>query len=354
MGSSLRLLAAAGLISLTDQQRLSDCYQFYPCPPLPSQENLLLRKGFLCSVSYRTKVPNWVAEKLSSTEETPPEVQGDRSRSRFVADQDVPPMWRAKLSDYERSGYSRGHLAAAANHKHTQQDMDETFWLSSNIVPQNRFVNCTAWRVLEAFGRWLTRYYTTVYVISGPLWIPRDYFEQQVMKAEQYDAVTLTTSDADNSVKETEFRRVVVYEVLGKQLVAAPTHLFKIYMLVRPKKLLDRSSDGGKSALPDVAIAAFVVPNYRREDTRACLRQVPLRDIEVASGLDFSALRAVSMWLPSAAPNATCQELATIPKQQASNAFEAVDMCKVANPSQPKKTLCSGMLDEYLMAHAER
>ena len=35
---------------------------------------------------------------------------GDRSKSQFVEDESVPAMFRAKLADYFRSGYDRGHM----------------------------------------------------------------------------------------------------------------------------------------------------------------------------------------------------------------------------------------------------
>lgn len=47
----------------------------------------------------------------------------------------IPPLFRAKLSDYRDSGYDRGHLTPAADHKKRQESMDETFFLS-NISPQ--------------------------------------------------------------------------------------------------------------------------------------------------------------------------------------------------------------------------
>lgn len=42
---------------------------------------------------------------------------------------------RATNADYRGSGFDRGHLAAAANHKWTQKAMDDTFYLS-NVAPQ--------------------------------------------------------------------------------------------------------------------------------------------------------------------------------------------------------------------------
>ena len=47
----------------------------------------------------------------------------------------MPVEYRASNIDYLGSGWSRGHMAAAANHAHDQQEMNETFYLS-NIVPQ--------------------------------------------------------------------------------------------------------------------------------------------------------------------------------------------------------------------------
>ena len=45
--------------------------------------------------------------------------------------------FRSKLDDYRGSGYDRGHMAPASNHKTTQDTMDETFTLS-NTSPQAR------------------------------------------------------------------------------------------------------------------------------------------------------------------------------------------------------------------------
>lgn len=53
----------------------------------------------------------------------------------YQVDPEVPVEYRASNTDYLGSGWSRGHMAAAANHAHDQQEMDETFYLS-NIVPQ--------------------------------------------------------------------------------------------------------------------------------------------------------------------------------------------------------------------------
>jgi hypothetical protein len=37
---------------------------------------------------------------------------GDRSKSTFAEDESIPSLFRAKLKDYFRSGYDRGHMCA--------------------------------------------------------------------------------------------------------------------------------------------------------------------------------------------------------------------------------------------------
>ena len=58
-----------------------------------------------------------------------------RQNSAFYADPGIEPRFRSKLEDYRASGFDRGHLAPAANHKASQEAMDATFCLS-NVCPQ--------------------------------------------------------------------------------------------------------------------------------------------------------------------------------------------------------------------------
>lgn len=41
---------------------------------------------------------------------SPASEAGDRSNSQFKEDQSIPALFRAKLQDYFRSGYDRGHM----------------------------------------------------------------------------------------------------------------------------------------------------------------------------------------------------------------------------------------------------
>lgn len=54
-----------------------------------------------------------------------------------MEDRELSPRFRAKLTDYRGSGFDRGHMAPASNHKESQEGMNQTFQLS-NISPQVR------------------------------------------------------------------------------------------------------------------------------------------------------------------------------------------------------------------------
>ena len=122
------------------------------------------------------KTPQWVAERLTAEKLQP---VANRGKSIFTSCNHGFRQWRAGNDDYLGSGFTRGHLAAAGNHKNDQTDMDMTFRLEANILPQLYQNNAGVWRVLEYLCRCLLAHYKTVHVLSGPLYLP-DKFESFV------------------------------------------------------------------------------------------------------------------------------------------------------------------------------
>lgn len=88
--------------------------QHYPSAHLPSFDNLIMTKSYLSSVNTRFRVPNWVSEIL-----TPDMINGQHNRERcsFHSDPHIDLPWKTTTHDYAHSGFTRGHMAAAANHK---------------------------------------------------------------------------------------------------------------------------------------------------------------------------------------------------------------------------------------------
>lgn len=245
---------------------------------LPSLENVRSRLGYVSSVNFRTRIPNWVAEHLTRDAEAEAASAGaDRKHSRFKAEPDVPPQWRATNDDYKGSGFSRGHLAPAGAHRRSQDELDETFLLSSNIVPQELSNNGSDWLRLERFAKGLLKEYSDVWVVSGPLFLPTDASPSASAAAADDADVTGTTgaspAAATGAANPAAGKRLVTYEVIGPHAVAVPTHLFKVVYA-------EDAASGARR------LGAFILPNHPlagHPDLDDFV--VPLAELEALSGL---------------------------------------------------------------------
>ncbi|KAL2188891.1 hypothetical protein L209DRAFT_763511 [Thermothelomyces heterothallicus CBS 203.75] len=213
--------------------------------------DLASRQALISSYDRRTRNPHWVAEHI-----TPASLNmrdGDRKNSTFLEDPAIPEKFQAKLKDYFRSGYDRGHQVPAADCKWSQTAMDETFYLS-NMCPQvGDGFNRDYWAHLEDFCRRLTQRYPSVRIVTGPLYLPK-------------------RDPQDN-------KWYVKYEVIGNPPnVAVPTHFYKVIYAE------EQTAPGG-----NVALAAFVLPNaVIPNDKPLADFEVPLEAVERATGLEFA------------------------------------------------------------------
>ncbi|QLQ78793.1 hypothetical protein HG537_0B01410 [Torulaspora globosa] len=210
------------------------------------------RDEFVSCYNRQTRNPYWVVEHITS--ESLAARNADRKYSFFKEDEAIPEKFRGKLKDYFRSGYDRGHQAPAANAKFTQKAMDETFFLT-NISPQvGDGFNRDYWAHLEYFCRQLTKKYSSVRVVTGPLYLPK--------------------------VDPVDGKSKVCYEVIGNPPnIAVPTHFFKL--IVGEKPVGNLNSD-------NISVAAFVLPNdVIPNETKLTDFQVPIDALERSSGLQF-------------------------------------------------------------------
>lgn len=100
----------------------------------PSLENVRTFDDYVLAYDRRNRNAHWVFEHLSP-DKLPSKQTANREKSNFFEDDKIHEKFRSYLKDYKGSGYDRGHLAAAGNHRHDQRAMDQTFVLS-NISPQ--------------------------------------------------------------------------------------------------------------------------------------------------------------------------------------------------------------------------
>ncbi|KAL9965604.1 hypothetical protein ACROYT_G029429 [Oculina patagonica] len=221
--------------------RLSEIMRF----GFPGFENIKAKDDYVLSYNRRLRLANWVSEHLTARNVYNKDL--DRSKCDFASDPSVHPLFGTTNDDYRKSGYDRGHLAAAANHRSSQNSMCATFFLS-NMSPQvGSGFNRDAWEHLEKYSRHLTKSYKNVYVITGPLFLPKQ--------------------EADNQL-------YVKYKLIGKNRIAVPTHYFKVIL--------------GETRNNQLEMQSFILPNQPiNEKTPLHMFHVPVETIERASGLIF-------------------------------------------------------------------
>lgn len=222
--------------------------------------DLAVRSALVSAYDRRLRNPHWVAEHITAASLA--QRGGDRQNSVFVEDAAVPEAFRARLRDYFRSGFDRGHQVPAADARWSQAAMDETFFLS-NMCPQVGVgFNRDYWAHLEDFVRRLTSRYASVRVVTGPLYLPQ-------------------RDDADG-------KWYVKYEMIGSPPnVAVPTHFYKV---VYAESESESESDPSPTSSAPVALAAFVLPNAAIPNAKPLADfEVPLEVVERAAGLEFAA-----------------------------------------------------------------
>lgn len=207
----------------------------------PSLSNVRSLNDYVLSYDTRNRIPYWVCEHLTA-ENVAKNPNVDRAKCDFHEDTSVHQYFRSENRDYKGSGFDRGHLAAAGNHRRSQEDCHETFLLS-NMSPQvGRGFNRDKWNDLEQYCRQLTKSYANVYVCTGPLFLPR---------------------------REEDGKLYVKYQVIGQNHVSVPTHFYKVVVC--------------ESSTGELDLESFLLPNVEIDDS------VPIASFHV-SRVKFSLL----------------------------------------------------------------
>jgi len=190
------------------------------------------RSFFVLCHSATRRVPLWVGYEL-----TPAQLQHRAARpAHFRHDRDLAAPG-AYDADYKHSGFSRGHMAPAADFAFSDQAIRATFLLS-NAVPQIQRVNAGAWAQLEAAVRRLAAHSDAVYIFTGPL------FDSEIT------------------------------EVIGPNHVAVPTHIYKVILAVQADQR---------------TMYAAIVPNSVDAIDSLDHYTTTVDDVQRRTGLDFFA-----------------------------------------------------------------
>lgn len=157
------------------QPKFSSCRQHFAQgePPrmdrskIPGALRELCFEAFAVLHSGQSKTPVWVAQRL--TPEGLNTAQQIQRSGRFYQEARLPEAERARLDDYDGSGWDRGHMAPAGDMPN-ETAMAQSFSLA-NVVPQAPELNRGVWANYEkSTRRYVRRVGHSVYVITGPVY----------------------------------------------------------------------------------------------------------------------------------------------------------------------------------------
>jgi endonuclease G len=207
--------------------------------PSVSGGELILHQHYALSYLEKYEQAQWVAYELTTEELNVPRVP---RTDWFYAD-DAVKTQSAVHRDYSNSGFTRGHLAPAADMAFDTLAMRESFYMS-NISPQQRAFNGGIWRELEELVRDWARDAGSLYVVTGPV--------------------------LNDDLKDR----------IGGNEVVVPESFYKV--------LFDQTSEKPRGI-------AFVVPN-ERSDRPLMTYAVSIDAVEALTGIDFFPSMAVDKW----------------------------------------------------------
>ncbi|KAK9978929.1 hypothetical protein ABG768_020665 [Culter alburnus] len=237
---------------------------------VPSPTQMLQNYFYITLYDNRTRNAAWVYEILNKS----PKANNNVSRKNiyFKDNTLVPHLFRPSMDTdkdpYKNTGYNRGHLAAAANHKWCQEACNDTFYIT-NTVPQQRDFNKEYWSDLEELCREIAQQeeVRNVHVYTGPLY--------------------LSSNEKDNNDQNKSEKRVE-YKFLGGK--AVPTHLFKVIIVENndSKVLEPECYRIPNSKLLYIKTKTRDKPN-KIMDLRSTLHKFikPIKEIQENSGLIF-------------------------------------------------------------------
>jgi endonuclease G len=129
--------------------------------PANTEHYLLARPEFALSYNNALRFPNWVAWHLSAGD------IGDTERGNFTPDPDLPDGFtRITTSEYNRSGYDRGHNCPSKDRSARREINDVAFFMT-NITPQQHGMNAGPWERLESYCRQLAQNGSECYILCG-------------------------------------------------------------------------------------------------------------------------------------------------------------------------------------------
>jgi endonuclease G len=202
--------------------------QYIPAPLSGFPEQIICRKAYFSSYNKDTKLPNWVAWRLTSEH-----TDGVYKRINIYLEDSNVPTPRATEDDYQSSGWSHGHMCPAGDNKWDEIAMRESNLLT-NICPQHASLNSGLWNVIERKCRKWAQEYGDLFIVCGPILLNKEH------------------------------------ETIGKNKVVVPEAFFKVILRLNPQP---------------TAIAFVVRNNEGKKKKDQYVNTID--DVERITGIDF-------------------------------------------------------------------
>lgn len=133
-------------------------------PALSNEDYIIEYEGYTSSYDMLTRTPEWVAYEL-----TKDETYGEAVREgKFFSPDERVLLPQPDDYDYRGSGWTRGHMAPAADFRWSDDAMWDTFHFT-NCCPQDEDLNNGMWNTLEKKCRTWARRHGSIYIVTGPV-----------------------------------------------------------------------------------------------------------------------------------------------------------------------------------------
>ncbi|MDA3813492.1 MAG: DNA/RNA non-specific endonuclease [Candidatus Cloacimonetes bacterium] len=135
--------------------------------PIVSTATIFKYSGLVLGYNNDRKTPDWVSYHI-----TDDYINGKKylDKRKFKPDPNIEDENKVRTSDYTRSGYDRGHLAAQADMKGRDLLCESEACYLTNIAPQKPSFNRKTWLNLEKAVRKWTLKYNELWVITGSIY----------------------------------------------------------------------------------------------------------------------------------------------------------------------------------------
>ena len=211
-----------------------------------SPDNYLLQKvQYVMSYNRDKGTANWVSWHLDGS------WLGSAARQNdFREDASLPASWyHVTATDYQYSGFDRGHMCPSADRTSTVQDNSATFFMS-NMVPQAPNNNRNTWANLESYCRTMLSGGNEIYIISG------GYGQG---------------GDGSNGPAST----------IANGFVVVPAHTWKVIMI------LPAGDNDVSRVTTNTRLIAVDLPNSQTISSDWKVYRTSVDDIELKTGYDF-------------------------------------------------------------------